>query len=1068
MSIENLPEIDKYIKRLNSYLQQHYPANKKITSEEWNALFLALMHQGNLQEETLERICNGYLPLQVDKINALVNASNVHEGRIDALRTDVDFTLANYNNTIKVANQAEANSLIALEVARAAELTSQDANNTSINALEVASSANETSATALDTAEFAKAQAELAVITSNSAVETSNGATVLATAADANATTALNNSNSAIDTANTALEIANNADNTSTEALGIAQDVSNTAAEARRIAQSALDQITEGIGTQILVNGESVAVFDADTKADLDYVDRQVAAIIGAAPETLDTLEEVAAAFEENETVVDALNAAIGTKANKADIEPTIQFAEVERQKSKNLFNINKIAFKNYDRLYINKKEGILTFDNLGNASTSKILLKDFTDLKVGKTYVLSFETTSSRKFIYLNGSGVSWYSGATHTITQAELDAGIHMYGGDEGINTIKNIQIEEGTIVTDYQPYWGAVTRNGDTPIVFAESERQKSANIFDYRVQPNITHVTNNQDGSFTIANMSFYYPGWNMAVNLKPNTTYTFSETIVSVSDSDGLEANGVALDVVVYYTDNTYSSGTQYVYGPGRVAVTVSIFNKPIKNVEFRALRKNNNTSTLNGVIKDICVQEGIDTNYYPLTGPIIHEEELKEHLKDYISTSTPVALTTDKAVVFAEEERQKTKNLFDKTAVLRDHELNGNSGANASNKNYYISDYIYIKGISNLYLSTTGKTSGISNCFYDANHNYISTFSQLEGSIPVPSNAVYMRFNGLLSELNNNVQLEEGTSASVYKSYNGDTTHDITVNSFKRLPNTYQEVEYIESTGTQYINTGVIGKTGVGAEVSLMFTEVPSDGAVLGARKDDNHICPFHIYPSKWWYGYGTSNSNAKLAASANTPYYAYSVLKNGEQTLRVNDTPVALSGTSTTDINTNVNMYIFAMNKNNSEVIYPSKFKLYMMRIYEVNTMVRDYIPCYRKSDGVAGLYDAVNNKFYTNAGTGSFLIGPSNMSKVLSNENPECFNSGLKIIKTGSVLDRTGSKDASIYCERRDTGVACHFGVGSGGTNHGFFSLPLNRWILYANKTSSYLKVNEIDLTV
>lgn len=38
----------------------------------------------------------------------------------------------------------------------------------------------------------------------------------------------------------------------------------------------------------------------------------------------------------------------------------------------------------------------------------------------------------------------------------------------------------------------------------------------------------------------------------------------------------------------------------------------------------------------------------------------------------------------------------------------------------------------------------------------------------------------------------------------------------------------------------------------------------------------------------------------------------------------------------------------------------------------------MRNFIPCYRRSDNVIGLYDLVENKFYTNAGTGNFLKGP------------------------------------------------------------------------------------------
>lgn len=105
-SITPLSELDKYIKRLNWYLQEHYPANKKITSEEWNALFLALMKQGNLQEEALEKICNNYLPLQIEKINILVNTANDHESRIVKLRTDTDTALQDSRYAIATSEEA--------------------------------------------------------------------------------------------------------------------------------------------------------------------------------------------------------------------------------------------------------------------------------------------------------------------------------------------------------------------------------------------------------------------------------------------------------------------------------------------------------------------------------------------------------------------------------------------------------------------------------------------------------------------------------------------------------------------------------------------------------------------------------------------------------------------------------------------------------------------------------------------------------------------------------------------------------------------------------------------------
>ncbi len=55
-----------------------------------------------------------------------------------------------------------------------------------------------------------------------------------------------------------------------------------------------------------------------------DYTDGKIADLINSAPSTLDTLGEIATAMEENADVVEALNEAIGTKANVSDIPDVI------------------------------------------------------------------------------------------------------------------------------------------------------------------------------------------------------------------------------------------------------------------------------------------------------------------------------------------------------------------------------------------------------------------------------------------------------------------------------------------------------------------------------------------------------------------------------------------------------------------------------------------------------------------------------------------------------------------------------------------------------------------------
>lgn len=80
---------------------------------------------------------------------------------------------------------------------------------------------------------------------------------------------------------------------------------------------------------QLLENEVYLKKMVDDYKAALDtyyqqvvgYTDQKIADLINGAPETLDTLKEVADAIQENETVVEALNAAIGNKANQVELD---------------------------------------------------------------------------------------------------------------------------------------------------------------------------------------------------------------------------------------------------------------------------------------------------------------------------------------------------------------------------------------------------------------------------------------------------------------------------------------------------------------------------------------------------------------------------------------------------------------------------------------------------------------------------------------------------------------------------------------------------------------------------
>ena len=49
----------------------------------------------------------------------------------------------------------------------------------------------------------------------------------------------------------------------------------------------------------------------------------------------------------------------------------------------------------------------------------------------------------------------------------------------------------------------------------------------------------------------------------------------------------------------------------------------------------------------------------------------------------------------------------------------------------------------------------------------------------------------------------------------------------------------------------------------------------------------------------------------------------------------------------------------------------------LYSMEMYKDETLVRSFVPAKRSAEGVVGLYDRVEGKFYTNQGSGDFVAG-------------------------------------------------------------------------------------------
>lgn len=207
--------------------------------------------------------------------------------------------------------------------------------------------------------------------------------------------------------------------------------------------------------------------------------------------------------------------------------------------------------------------------------------------------------------------------------------------------------------------------------------------------------------------------------------------------------------------------------------------------------------------------------------------------------------------------------------------------------------------------------------------------------------------------------------------------------------STSRLPDGYQEVDYIESSSSQYIDTGVAPTKTTRVVIDMQFLEV-SDASAFGIYGDSG----IDNCPASFAWGYKRSSANWGIILSdtgniLNETSETYDTSRNiwdlSTDTTKINDTIVYPSGSQKITITSANNivgaLLLFGVKDmiNSGKITCSESARVYSCKIYDDTTLIRDYIPCYRKSDNEVGLYDLANNEFYSNASTDSdsFIMG-------------------------------------------------------------------------------------------
>ena len=241
-----------------------------------------------------------------------------------------------------------------------------------------------------------------------------------------------------------------------------------------------------------------------------------------------------------------------------------------------------------------------------------------------------------------------------------------------------------------------------------------------------------------------------------------------------------------------------------------------------------------------------------------------------------------------------------------------------------------------------------------------------------------------------------------------------------TVTPSSRLPDGYTELAYIQSTGTQWIDTNfkpnqntrvkmdcnVIGFNS--SDMFLFGARIASGNTAFGVAADDDN--------AQWWTFFGNGQGTPQGTCI-------------GKHTIDFNKNTLSLDGNvfsfDSTSFQSDYNLLLFATITNGSVDSQRGKMSVYSCQVYDDGMLVRDFIPCQNLS-GVIGLYDLSTGEFYGNAGTGKFFAGPQKVTL------PDGFTQLESIGSTGTQYIDTGVKP------KNTTKIAADFQVTTQPTSH------------------------------
>jgi hypothetical protein len=223
-------------------------------------------------------------------------------------------------------------------------------------------------------------------------------------------------------------------------------------------------------------------------------------------------------------------------------------------------------------------------------------------------------------------------------------------------------------------------------------------------------------------------------------------------------------------------------------------------------------------------------------------------------------------------------------------------------------------------------------------------------------------------------------------------------------------------LSYVQSTGTQYINLGIIPTVDMRYVVNFQANDVAS-GTIFGTEG-----CDMYMYQGEYnpvtEVNISTSTLNGIGFPSNSAINYELTIKANSVTSKLSN---VTLSNPYRGELPT-TEMYLFA--KNNADVAIDfSACIIRGFKVYEGETLLMDLVPARRVLDSAIGFVDITTNIFYENLGTDPLIAGDI----VSVAETPADINGSWMFIYNGKWNDngKSGWTPACALGSNSDTGV-------------------------------------------